>query len=150
MAVIVLCVCGGEKENSTPLVWDFLQLSFVGSQQLQKMQSWLISCLLFLLHLFISYTFILPSGGGGRNCMAGISHKGREMDIRNLVLTFSLVVLVGCFSVLVCSGPVFGQEAFSYSSGLWGSKKRGDNGPNGIAVTLTFYCISLIKFIPSG
>lgn len=93
--------------------------------------------------------FILPLGRGHAIVWQETATR-EEMGIRNLVLTLSLVVLVGCFSVLVWSGPVSGQEAFNSSSALWSSKKRGDNSRNGIAVTLTLYCISLIKFIPSA
>lgn len=109
---------------------------------LQKVQPWLISCLLFIffIHLFCSW-------GEGMQLYVRKQPQG-ERNTRNLVVTFFLVVFIECFSVLVWSGPGFGWKAFSSSRGLWGSKKRDDNSHVGIADT--FYCISLIGFILSG
>lgn len=143
MAGIVLCVCGEGKERSTPLAWDFLQLSFVSSQQCYKRCSldWFLVFYLFSLYIYFAV------GVRGMQLYVRKQPQG-ERNTRNLVVTFFLAVLVECFSALVWSGPGFGWKAFSSFRGLWGSKKRDDNSHVGIAVT--FYCISLIGFIPSG
>lgn len=62
----------------------------------------------FLSFISFIYKFILPLGGVcvATDCQETATRE--EMDIRNLVLTLSLIVLVGCFSDLICPGPVSG------------------------------------------
>lgn len=119
-------------------------MSFVGLQQCFKRCSldWFL-----VFYLFIFFIHLFCHWGEGMQWCVRKQPQGKR-NTRNLVVTFFLVVLVECFSVLVWSGPGFGWKAFTSCRGLWGSKKRDDNSHVGIVDT--FYCISLIGFIPSG